>query len=55
MAILKQAPTLTCLINEHPLIREQGGIFKKFPNRAHLKLFIQTQFIQTVKGQNNFW
>jgi hypothetical protein len=26
--------TLTCLINEHPLIREQAGIFKKILNRA---------------------
>ena len=26
--------TLTYLINEHPLIREQGGIFKKVLNRT---------------------
>ena len=25
---------LTCLINKHTIIREQGGILKKFPNRA---------------------
>ena len=26
--------TLTCLINKHPLISEQGRILRKFPNRA---------------------
>ena len=52
--------TLTCLINEHPLIKEQGGFFKKFLNRADPNKqadFILLIWIFTIKMNmilNNF-